>query len=314
MHSFCKCVELRCLGISKAMKSLLETRYCEENDLPTPRPKLTSNNNHHNAFTPRRSRHISIDKPPNLLQIPTPPNSLSSSANTPKSGPSSTGYVRVKTQWQKAVRRMSGGSGSGGHSPSAHPDLHERISRSSPMSRSLMERPGWALRQQQQQGAMARPSAVASRTRHLSLNADGVYSISEPADAQQPMSLPPAPQPNLYLPTSVICDKGQGQGQGQQRKLHKADSSPLPSRANPANIPGQNRVHPESVQRRFSQPAGSAAEPTSDVFPFSKAFTYGIGKANPFPCGSEAVMINAALAHEAFSSKVSTHAEYGEDE
>ena len=63
--------------------------------------------------------------------------------------------------------------------------------------------------------------------------------------------------------------------------LCRGDSSPLPARCRRASIP--NPV---------------------DEFPYSPAFAYApAGKESThFPCGSEAVMINSALALEAFRS------------
>lgn len=63
--------------------------------------------------------------------------------------------------------------------------------------------------------------------------------------------------------------------------LCRGDSSPLPARCRRASIP--NPV---------------------DEFPYSPAFAYApMGKESThFPCGSEAVMINSALALEAFRS------------
>jgi hypothetical protein len=87
-----------------------------------------------------------------------------------------------------------------------------------------------------------------------------------------------------------------------ERRLHKSETSPLPERRD---------VH---RSRRSSQPAPPAHRPVVargedaedatgddapiDKFPYSSAFAYSIG--SPFPCGSNAVMINAEMAHEAF--------------
>ena len=107
--------------------------------------------------------------------------------------------------------------------------------------------------------------------------------------------------------------------------MHKADSSPLPEKRRSsvlaedavsvspggdgmvANVYGVANQRLATAVRRASQPAPSTAARNSapgssslDEFPYSSAFAYSLSNASPFPCGSEAVMINSALAHDAF--------------
>lgn len=206
-------------------KAEQELRYCNELDVNVkPIPG--------HGYVPRRSRHISIGDS-DCKRVPvTPPSSLTSNGSTPR------GFVRVRSQWQKAVRKMSGSSGSGGNGTPS-PEMPQ-----APLPilvpRTILDR----------------PTGGGRRTRHTSLTMDA------------------EPDPH--------ADR-------RFQRMHKADSSPLPQRP---PLPEQER------HRRASQPVDSRWE----NFPFSSAFTYGRGTTVPFPCGSEAVMINSALAHQAFQS------------
>ncbi|XP_059086007.1 5'-AMP-activated protein kinase subunit gamma-2-like isoform X4 [Tigriopus californicus] len=206
-----------------------ELRYCNELDVNVkPIPGQ--------GYVPRRSRHISIGDS-DCKRVPvTPPSSLTSNGSAPR------GFVRVRSQWQKAVRRMSGSSGSGGNGTPS-PEMPQ------PPLPILVPRT-----------ILDRPTGGGRRTRHTSLTID-----SEPAPVFDPHA-----------------DR-------RLQRMHKADSSPLPQGP---PLPEQER------RRRASQPVGNRWE----NFPFSSAFTYGRGTTVPFPCGSEAVMINSALAHQAFQS------------
>ena len=57
--------------------------------------------------------------------------------------------------------------------------------------------------------------------------------------------------------------------------------------------------------RRASNPSGEqgvAAGMGGGAFPYNSAFTYST--VSPFPCGSDAVMINSTLAHKAFQGEI----------
>ena len=182
------------------------------------------------------------------------------------SAPPPTRGYRVKTQWQKAVRRLSSGSGSHGTSPGSRntspspTDPAAAVASGSPDPplgpRTSMEKPGWAVHRNNPHAQVA-AYAQCRRTRHLSLTVDGSGTA------------PAAPAP----PRPPLC---------------RGESSPLPTR----------QAGPGGRARR-----ASVANPV-DEFPYSPAFAYApVGRESThFPCGSEAVMINSALALEAFRS------------
>ena len=171
--------------------------------------------------------------------------------------PPTRGY-RVKSQWQKAVRKLSsGGTSSGSRNTSPSPTgagspPGPAAATASMGPRTSMEKPGWAV-------CRANPHAAQyRRTRHLSLNVDGGGGGGGPAVA------------------------GAAQRRNTERPpLRRGESSPLPPRSRRSSIP--NPV---------------------DEFPYSPAFAYAPAgrESTHFPCGSEAVMINSALALEAFRS------------
>ena len=76
---------------------LASVQFRSESEVSGPSSILSSGPHHHPAgMLRRRTRHISIGDSPSA-----------SSSSLPK------GYVRVKNQWQKAVRRISGSSSGG---------------------------------------------------------------------------------------------------------------------------------------------------------------------------------------------------------
>jgi hypothetical protein len=127
-------------------------------------------------------------------------------------------------------------------------------------ARANMEKPGWGVVHR------ANPIAVQyRRTRHHSLTVDSGGGVTGGSGVAA---------------GGIGLHPGQAQRRGSLKPpLRKADSSPLP---------------PDRRDRRSSN--------AIDEFPYSPAFAYApMGKESThFPCGSEAVMINAALAFEAF--------------
>ncbi len=260
------------------------------------------------------------------------------------------GFVRVKSQIQRAVRRMSGGGSNSSSSvcsnysntsPSPTPAETFLPLSSSPLqiedgsgggggssftTRASVEKPGWGVR-----AAVLAAAANGQkfRSRHLSLNVDAP---SRPPGTIETLTPPPGGAGGAGGTGGAGWVGGVGEGGGgvvqrghaerrAERPLYKADSSPLPQKR---RISAVEKVTAAESCRRASQPIGAAATAAAakhhqemdragdgggggarllDAWPFSSAFTYGLGKATPFPCGSEAVMINSALALDAFQGK-----------
>ena len=228
----------------------------------------------------RRSRHISIGE----QQHPASPTPPSSSGTTPVNPVK--GYNRVKAQWQKAVRRMSGSSASGndtsgnvspypasGSPPVNAPFLSNRTS---------VEKPGWAVRKQ---GGRQRtvsltvdlpPASITSSGNYANVTATSNYAAVNTSDIQQ----------------------------RRQNRLQKADSSPLPNRHNVTEDGTAARNGRRASQGCTENGTAHSERDPMNSFPFSSAFTYSLGKVSPFPCGSDAVMINSTLAHDAFQGEL----------
>ena len=279
---------------------------------PTTPPKLTtptnnssssSNSNHGpfmtSGFVPRRSRHISIgDASPNVA-------ASSCSNPTSSSLPKGTGgYSKVKSTFQKAVRRMSGSSGGGSSNNSSNsggsttPEAAFAVANANGTTTALIQQSADKVntavasassqgQQQGQQQRYSRPVVIqipTQRSRHRSLNADQIFcSVS----------------PNNRGGGSNVSSNDPARRRRAQR-LHKAESTPLPRGRSCSSH--AHHSHAPSDRRRASQPAPcSSVDDTYNDFPYSSAFAYTlVGKASPFPCGSEAVMINSSLAHDAF--------------
>ncbi len=256
----------------------------------------------------------------------------SSSSASAGSSPFGKGYgLKMRSQLQKAVRRMSGNltsSSSAAESPTAA------------TGRASMEKPGWGARTAV---ASAVPMTITNRRSRNTSSRDEdaeddhcvldmtcvVMSRSLPLDRTLAFPLPPPPRPIPPPPTTTTQQHPrqlhhahqqmphQHYLQYQQRRLQrlqKADSSPLPERGHRPSIgTSDGDADSPSVPRRSSQPFRGGSPACLDSFPFSSAFAYSLaGASSPFPCGSEAVMINSALAHDAFREQ--QHQQHLEDE
>jgi len=171
--------------------------------------------------------------------------------------------LKVKSHWQRAVRKLSANSsgyGSGNdHSPS--------ISTSG--SRVSMEKPAWLLKQQ----ALCQP-----RSRHMSINVDQAPPKTSPAVIPEGR---PVPSYHRIQPSSL--------------PPHFGHHMPVPSSEKSRSPSGSSGSEEGS--------SGSSSEDRmtmSQEFPFGPAFKAAMGRVTAFPDGSEAVMIDSALALEAF--------------
>lgn len=185
------------------------------------------------------------------------------------------GVAKVKTQWQKAVRKLS--VNSSGYSSSSN-DPSPCISTSG--SRTSMEKPGWVLRQQQ--------NHYQPRSRHLSINAENGAYVHQLTSCATPI-----PESR----TVNYCSRS------------RVQPSSLPPYAG-QYMPVQPGLHPEGQKSR--SPSGSSEEEESsgesddrmtEEFPYGPAFKAAMGRVTAFPDGTEAVMIDSAVALEAFRNE-----------
>jgi len=225
------------------------------------------------------------------------------------------GYAaKMKSQLQKAVRRISAGGGSDSGSSSGYGS--DAVIASTYAGgvrqprRQSSERPGMSVR------------APQPRTRHMSLQVDRcgddqrlscslpqerIHHFRQYVSAYQttfPRKFATTAQPPVML---IPDDEEEGEEQDgyehcghsrrRRERFHKAVSSPLPARR-------ARRV--SGCGRRASQPAGASPHsppPDEDEEPPEYADASFLGPCSPFPCGSEAVMINSALAHDVFRER-----------
>lgn len=181
--------------------------------------------------------------------------------------------TKVKTQWQRAVRKLSvnsSGYGSASNEPSPAISLSG--------SRASMEKPAWLLKQQQ----LCQP-----RSRHMSINADSdqrtnVTNHRAPAAAQAAIPIPEGrPMPNITMPSSLPPYYNQ---RGFTPEPRICDKSRTPSGGSE-----ESAISEENDDNQFTE-----------EFPYGPAFRAAMGRITTFPDGTEAVMIDSAVALEAF--------------
>ena len=197
----------------------------------------------------------------------------------------SKGVAKVKTQWQRAVRKLSANSsgyGSNDPSPSG--------------SRTSIEKPAWALKQHYQ-----------PRSRHMSINVDNVVVNSQyhPKSCAQPIpeSRPVHYQRSRFHPSSLPPYAGQMPMSPPKHEIHhhgdNIGSSSVQSTSS-SNNQEKSRTPSGSSSNGSSSSGGSEEEKLTDEFPYGPAFRAAMGRVTAFPDGTEAVMIDSALALDAF--------------
>ena len=151
--------------------------------------------------------------------------------------------TKVKTQWQKAVRKLS--INSSGYSSSASSQTGETspgglISNTS--SRTSMEKPGWALKQSASGGYQP-------RSRHLSINTDSYYTITINPIPEVEVDSMTAPN----LATSLPPYPG-GSGCHMIMKTTIGGNSPVPASPSPepTHTPGRTPGAPSSRGRSLT--------------------------------------------------------------
>ena len=181
--------------------------------------------------------------------------------------------TKVKTQWQKAVRKLSlNSSGYGSASGDASPAI------SGSGSRVSMEKPAWILRQQ----LNCQP-----RSRHMSINGDA-HPVSGfvPIPEGRPVNPEARNCPSNSLPpymASDFCKSRTPSGSSE----HDNSSGLIPDSPEPV---------PDSSH------SDSEGESLTNEFPYGPAFQAAMGRITTFPDGTEAVMIDSALALQAFKT------------
>ena len=184
----------------------------------------------------------------------------------------SKGVAKVKSQWQRAVRKLSAnssgyGSGSNDPSPSG--------------SRISIEKPGWALKQGHYQ----------PRSRHMSINVDqNSYSHYVPKSCAQPIpeSRPVNHQRPKYQPSSLPPYAGH------------MPMSPPKFESSCSSESNQKSRTPSGSSSNGSTECSTEDEKLVEEFPYGPAFRAAMGRITAFPDGTEAVMIDSAMALEAF--------------
>ena len=212
-------------------------------------------------------------------------------------------YSRVKLKWQRAVRRVSGGSSASSASPSTSPPPpqsqssihHHHHQKQQRRRRTSVEKPSWGVQ------IKSEPHPILNRTRHLSLNRERVLTAAAP---QQQVPAVVHHHHQHVLAATRSCKIGSEEQQRQVARrsmLGKTESLPLSA---------EDEHNCDECEDSHEEDNGEEDEEvTLRDFPFSTAFTYSLGKgASPFPCGSEAVMINSSLAHEAFQAELTVSA------
>ena len=233
----------------------------------------------------RRSRHLSIGDP---------------SAGPPIKEESGSTYVKVKSQWQRAVRKISVSSGynSGASSTSSTPapngDSSPTAGVLNRVRRTSVDKPNWGVRTAyggqlpDQYHHPAQP-----RTRHLSLSSN----------------IPPSSAYHFsQSPPRVILDE-----QGLTKGL-PGNKIPVSMMVNQSPPPPPVISTLAMVRESKPSPARKSSSPDNecddcddvdddDDDDVMSKLPYAVGKATPFPDGSEAVMIDSALAHNAFQEE-----------
>ena len=191
--------------------------------------------------------------------------------------PKKSGVTKVKTQWQRAVRKLSvNSSGYGSASPS---EPSPSISLSG--SRASMEKPAWLLKQH----ANCQP-----RSRHMSINVDG-YSTSGIPGVNIRSAAAPIPEGRpVYHHQKSVPSTSLPPYAGIPRYTPEINKSRTPSGSSESNY--SNDTENESENEKMSE-----------EFPYGPKFRAAMGRITTFPDGTEAVMIDSALALEAFQSE-----------
>ncbi len=238
----------------------------------------------------RRSRHLSIGEPNAVA----PQNSVKDESGST--------YVKVKSQWQRTVRKISVSSGynSGGSATSSSQAVNGPPNGdSSPtgpinrVRRTSMDKPSWGVRTAYGgQSADYYHLPQQPRTRHLSLSCSipppsaYYYSQSPPWVVHDELNLTKL-TPGNKIPVSLMVSQ----------------SPPPPVVATLAMV---LESKPSPV-RKSSSPEDCEDDEDEDCYEDEDSMSslpYAVGKATPFPDGSEAVMIDSALAHNTFQDQV----------
>lgn len=196
---------------------------------------------------------------------------------------STRGVTKVKTQWQRAVRKLSVNS-SGYGSASSEPSPCISLSG----SRASMEKPAWLLKQH----ASCQP-----RSRHLSINIDGGGAYPSTVCRTAPAPIP--------------------EGRPVYTTQRSMPSTSLPPYAGHLSMTISPRYRPDT-NLKSRTPSGSSSgegdtgsgscsssgdEKMTEEFPYGRAFKAAMGRVTTFPDGTEAVMIDSAIALEAFQQE-----------
>jgi len=236
----------------------------------------------------RRSRHLSIGDP-NASNLP--PATKEESGST---------YVKVKAQWQRAVRKISVSSGynSGGSSassslmgnggPGGGSSPTGQINR---VRRTSMDKPSWGARTGTQACDYYHILPPQPRTRHLSLsnNPPGpyyYYSQSPPRVVHDEVSVTKT-LPGSKIPVSLLVSQ-----------------SPPPPVIATLSMVLESKPSPVRKSSSPDEECDGEEDDGYDNCDSMSNLPYAVGKATPFPDGSEAVMIDSALAHNAFQEQV----------
>jgi hypothetical protein len=203
--------------------------------------------------------------------------------------------VKVKSQWQRAVRKISVSSGynSCGSSTSSTPVVGgpdaSPTGQANRVRRTSMDKPNWGVRVAYGgQAPDLHHYPTQARTRHLSLSS----SVPPPSYCHYSQS-----------PPRVVYDEQGLTKSTAGSKVPVGQSPPPPVVATLAMV---LESKPSPI-RKSSSPDDcddydDDEEDDDDVDPMTK-LPYVVGKATPFPDGSEAVMIDSALAHNLFTEE-----------
>jgi hypothetical protein len=201
------------------------------------------------------------------------------------------GITTVKSQWQRAVRKLSANSSGYGSSNDPSPSG----------SRTSIEKPSWALKQ--------RHHDYQPRSRHLSINVDngGVYQYHPKSYAQPiPESRPVHYQrSHLFQPSSLPPYAGQ-MPMSPPKNNQTTEDAKVVEQTNTENITksrtpsGGSSSNDGETSCSSTSGSGEEVEKLTEEFPYGPAFRAAMGRVTAFPDGTEAVMIDSAMALEAF--------------
>ena len=206
--------------------------------------------------------------------------SLSYETETEKT---SRGITKVKSQWQRAVRKLSANSSGYGSSNDPSPSG----------SRTSIEKPAWALKQHHH---------YQPRSRHLSINVDngGVYQYHPKSYAQPiPETRPVHYQRSQFQPSSLPPYAGQMPLSPPKNQTEDAKVDTSAEKINKSRTPSGGSSSNDGETSSTSG-SGEEIEKLTEEFPYGPAFRAAMGRVTAFPDGTEAVMIDSAMALEAF--------------